>query len=347
MIAAMSDSITQMVESYDPANLFEVLANSHAQVTRAMERPLPAVKAPAGPRQVLMCGMGGSAISGDLAADLLGGELRLPFMVNRAYGLPAWAGRETLVVAASYSGNTEETISCLEEALGRGCPALCITNGGAVGAIAEKAGLPVFPLDPGLQPRYALYSGLFTLLRALHAAGVAGDQKEFAAKVVTHLEQSSSRHAGGGEALEMARRLFGMIPLVYSAEGMTNGAGLRFKAQLNENGKTHAFHAALPEMNHNEIVGWEGASTGLAAVFLMDREYHPRVLRRFEVLHALLEGAGVGVHVVSGGVPDRKLRLLDMVYFCDWVSYYIALLGGRDPGEIDAIDRMKKELSRR
>lgn len=347
MFATMNADIGQMVAAHDPANLFEVLAGSHGQVTRAMERPLPAVKAPAGLRQVVMCGMGGSAISGDLAADLLGGELRLPFMVNRAYGLPSWAGKETLVVAASYSGNTEETISCLEEALGRGCPALCITNGGAVGAMADKAGLPVFPLDPGLQPRYALYSGLFTLLRALRAAGVAGDEKEFAEKSIAHLEKASVRHAGGGEALDMARRLSGMIPVVYSAEGMTNGAGLRFKAQLNENGKTHAFHAALPEMNHNEIVGWEGASSGMAAVFLLDREYHPRVLRRFEVLHALLEGGGVDVHVVSGGAADRKLRLLDMVYFCDWVSYYIALLGGKDPGEIDAIDQMKRELSRR
>lgn len=348
--ALMKDSIEQLVRAHDPDGLFSVLARSHEQVTRAWSRPVPAMKKSADVRQVIMCGMGGSAISGDLAANFLAGELEVPFSVNRTYGLPASAGKDTLVIASSYSGNTEETLSSLDEALRRGCRAVCITNGGAMGALADGAGLPAFPLDRDLQPRYALYSSFFTLLKVLQSLGIIGDQSAWAARIAEMLEESAPRHGGDGSAaMEYARRLEGKLALVYSASGVTDGAGSRLKAQLNENAKVHAFHAALPEMNHNEIVGWEGAAdsgAALAAVSIIDRDYHPRILARFGIFHALLRKIGVDILEFESTHSDRKMRLFDLVYLSDWISYCLALLRGRDPGEIEFIDHMKQELSR-
>jgi glucose/mannose-6-phosphate isomerase len=346
----MKESIEQLVRAHDPDNLFSVLARSHEQATRAWARPVPSLTKPDEVRQVIMCGMGGSAISGDLAANFLAGELEVPFSVNRAYGLPASAGKGTLVIASSYSGNTEETLSSLEEALRRGCHAVCITNGGAMGTLAGSAGLPVFPLDRDLQPRYALYSSFFTLLKVLQSSGIIRDQSAWAERIAAMLEESAPRHGGeGSAALEYARRLQGKLALVHSAAGLTDGAGSRLKAQLNENAKVHAFHAALPEMNHNEIVGWEGAGdsgAALAAVSFLDRDYHPRILARFRIFHGLLRKIDVDILEIESVYPDRKMRLFDLVYLSDWISYCLALLRGRDPGEIEYIDHMKRELSR-
>ncbi len=346
----MNQTLEEMAGAHDPEGLFRVLANSHEQVTQAWAEPVPQVRFHENLRNIVMCGMGGSAISGNLAVNFLGEELPAPFFICRDYNLPPWAGKDTLVIASSYSGNTEETISALNQAIGRGCASVCITNGGEMDALAEKEGLPVIPLREGFQPRYALYWSFFTLLRFLQGTGLVPDQSAAVEQIAGMMRKEGDRDkSGDGPAMAMARRLKGKLPLVYSVEGRTDAAGLRFKAQLNENSKTHAFHCPVPEMNHNEIIGWEGIApggAGYAAVTIIDRDCHPRVLRCFDVFNRLMKEIGVDTVLIESAYASRKTRLLDIVYLCDRVSYFLALLNERDPGEIDYIHHMKKELSR-
>ena len=263
----MKQSIEELARKFDPEGLFRVLKLSHEQVMNAWARPVPVVRNPGAIRNIVMCGMGGSAISGDLARNYLAGEILVPFVVCRGYDLPPWAGKETLVVASSYSGNTEETLSVLGQAVRRGCVSVCITNGGKIGRLAEKEGLPVILLEEGFHPRYALYWSFFTLLKILQEMGFVPEQSTDVDLIADMMRvEGDNDSSGEGPSMAIAARLKGKLPLVYSAEGWTDAVGLRFKAQLNENSKVHAFHCPVPEMNHNEIIGWEGVPPGGGAV---------------------------------------------------------------------------------
>ncbi len=344
----MKSTIKDMVAAHDPGNLFDVLVRSHEQVRRAWERPVTPSFSGKDIRQVIMCGMGGSAISGDLAVNFLAGELRIPFMVCRSYNIPAWAGSDTLVIVSSYSGDTEETLSAMEQAIARECRIVCITNGGKIGDRAGKEGIDIFPLDPGLQPRYALYSSFFTLLKLLQNLGLVPDQSRHAASIAGMLESRAAMLKEGGAPLGIADIIEDQMLLIHSAEGVTDAVGARFKAQLNENGKVHAFHAVLPEMNHNEIVGWEGGiGVYTTAIFIVDESYSARIRERIDITSRIIEEQEVTIHTMRSDLADRKERLIDMVYFGDWISYYLALVQGKDPGEIDFIHRVKRHLSAR
>ncbi len=342
----MDNTIQNLITRNDPENLFSVLVDSHRHVLNAWQKEIPYFDAE-GVQGIVFCGMGGSAISGNLAINFLRDELRIPFYINRSYSIPRWAGENTLVIASSYSGNTEETISAFKEAHEKNCRTVCIANGGELGALASKWEAPLFGLEEGLPPRYALYSSFFTLLKILESCKFIPPQVSFVNNCASLLQERADVYCKGGFALDMAGKLSGSVVAVYSAERVNDAVGMRLKTQLNENSKSLAFHASMSEVNHNEIVGWEGLKEcggTFSVVMLTDPGLHPGLCAQFDAARGVIEKEGIPVFQVQSDKTDHKTRLVDMMYLSDWISYYLALIGGKNPATIDNIYRIKEYI---
>jgi glucose/mannose-6-phosphate isomerase len=290
---------------------------------------------------LLVCGMGGSAIGGDLAAGVLGDRLAHPLLTVRGYELPGWVTGEWTVLCSSYSGETEETLACFAAAGELGARRIVASTGGALAEGARAAGDPVIGL-PGLlpAPRTGVAYMLVCAAEAAAAAGAApGIQAEIeaaAAFLERHREELQSR------AAEIAARIGAVTPVFYGA-GLTAPVARRWKTQVNENAKLPAFFSELPEANHNEVCGWE---EGAVAVLLEDAGQHPRVRRRFELTAEAVAASGAEAIPVEtlGETPSE--RLLWAVMLGDLVSLAIAENRGVDPLPIEAIDRLKTALGR-
>jgi|SRR5680860_150506 len=293
---------------------------------------------------VLVCGMGGSAVGGDLAAAALGERLSAPLLTARGYALPSWATADWTVLCSSYSGETEETLSCFAAAEALGARRVIAGTGGALTEAARAAGDPVIGL-PGLllAPRSAVAYMLVCALEVAAAAGIAprlGDEIEAAAALL-----EASREDLRYRAAEIATAVGDRVPVVYGA-GPTTAAARRWKTQINENAKLPAFFSELPEADHNEICSWEAAAAlPLAAVLLEDRDQHPREQLRFELTAAEIErGGSTAVRIEAAG-ESRTERLLWTTMLGDLVSLELASMRQVDPLPIEAIDRLKASLS--
>ena len=302
---------------------------------------------------IVVSGLGGSAIGGDLARSVAGSELRKPYFVNRDYELPPFVDRSTLVFACSYSGNTEETLSAYNGARRAEASIICITSGGSLGERAKSDGYPVLALPAGLPPRAALGYSLFTLLGALEKLRYIPDMTVATEETVGLLETLSVRYGPdnpelGNAAKKMARSLYGRIVAVYGSGSMLDAVAYRWRSQVAENAKTLAFHHALPEMNHNELVGWrcpEAILKHVGVVLLRDKGDHPKVQRRFELTKEILEQkAGVLLEAWSEG-ESLLARVMSLILLGDYVSLYLAYLNSVDPTPVDVIDYLKGKLS--
>lgn len=335
--------------SFDRENLHKVLMESWQQAERAWSRIEISGIDKSKIDNIIITGLGGSAISGDVLRNFIGNEFQKPITVNRTYHLPAYAGRNTLVIASSYSGNTEETVSVLKAAIQRGCSVVVLTTGGQVELLAAENNIDTVRLQPGLQPRYALYNSFFTLLRVVQDLGFIEPQDTVVSAIIQSLKDFAGEWGTeNGEAYKTAESLKGFIPVIYSVTDLNDSAGRRFKGQLNENSKVHAWMAEYPEMNHNEIIGWEtAASSGLRykVVTMWDDEISPRIKKRMGIIKNLLDGEKIDILTVQGRGTSFKERLLESIYFCDWVSYYLALLNDKDPGEITFIHKLKDKMA--
>lgn len=339
--------ISEFVKKYDPTFQFDVLKNSWKQVEYAesIEFNFKLKKV----NSVIVCGMGGSAISGDLLRNTAVREINVPYFVNRSYSLPSFAGPGTLVIISSYSGNTEESISVLKEALDRKCSIICITTGGTISKFAEEHKLPCIKLKSGLQPRYALGQSFFTLLRLMEYAGIISPQKDFISEVKNLWGKRADEYSlEDNAAINYAGQLVGFIPVIYSAIDFTDAVGYRFKCQLNENSKIHCFHNVIPEMNHNEIIGWESFNQKdfrTKIINLIDKKYPEQVMKRFRITSGLISSKDTEIINLESDLENFKIRLFDLIYLTDWITYYLAVLRGFDPVEIDYINMLKKRLS--
>jgi glucose/mannose-6-phosphate isomerase len=292
---------------------------------------------------LVVCGMGGSAIGGDLAAVAFGNRLSRPLTTERGYELPACTLPDQAVLCSSYSGNTEETIACYEAAEALGAARIVATTGGELAAAARRDGVPVIGLPAGLQPRSAV-GYMFTV--AAEVAALVGA----AAGIRTEVDSSAAHLREASEALvqtagELAEQLDGSIPVIYGAD-LTTPVAVRWKTQINENAKLLAFASALPEADHNEIAGWEGVRNAgrLSAVFLEDPDQHPRVRQRVELTAQLIgEDSSSVVRVETEG-DSRTERLLWAVLLGDLLSLHLAARRGVDPSPVEVIDRLKDAL---
>jgi glucose/mannose-6-phosphate isomerase len=300
---------------------------------------------PAESAGVLVCGVGGSAIGGDLAAAALGGRLTRPLLTVRGYELPSWASAEWTALCVSYSGDTEETMACFAAAEALGARRIAVGTGGALIEAARAARVPVVGL-PGLleAPRCAV---AYMLVVAAEVAALSGA----APRIHDELEAAAVGLEGRLEELraraeEVGDRLDGAIPVVVGAD-LTVPVARRWKTQVNENAKQPAFFSELPEANHNEVCGW-GAQTGarLAAVLLEDAEQHPRVRQRFGLTAEATEAEGAAVVRVATEGQSRTERLMWAVMLGDLVSLALAERRGVDPLPVEAIERLKDALGR-
>lgn len=303
---------------------------------------------------LLICGVGGSAIGGDLARAVIGDRLRRPMLTVRGYALPSWVGSDDAVLCSSFSGATEEAIACYEDAAARGCRRVVASTGGPLTESARADEVPVIGL-PGIlsAPRAAVAYMAVTGLEVAARCGVAprlADEIEAAAA-----ELAGMRDELAAEAANIAAKIGGATPIIYGAE-LTEPVAKRWKAQINENAKRAAFASAIPEANHNEICAWGIAADGdgvsaagrqatRAAVFLADAEQHPRIARRLQLTAELIAAAGNTVCQAQTRGSTRLARLMSTVVMGDLVSIDLAERDGIDPLPIPAIDMLKERLA--
>lgn len=296
---------------------------------------------PAEAAGVMICGMGGSAIGADLATAALGDRLTRPLIVVRGYALPSWVTPEWTVLCSSYSGHTEETLACFAAAEALGARRIVASTGGPLVDQAREAGLPVIGLPGIFQPRAAV-AYMFTA--AAEVTALAGA----APRVHTEIDAAAAFLEGELETLqaraaEIAARLEGTLPVFYGAD-LTAPVARRWKSQANENAKLPAFFSELPEADHNELCGWDAPEFSLSAVFLEDRDQHPRVRRRFELTAAAVAASGAATVSLETAGETRVSRLLWATMLGDLVSLELAKTRGVEPLPIAAIERFKEAM---
>lgn len=341
-------NLSEMISKHDPANQFKVLTDSYQQIEYAWgnEFDLSSINQ-SKIKNIILTGLGGSAIGGELIQNFFRTELKYPYTINRNYELPVYANEETFVLASSYSGNTEETISALNQAIERKCQIICVTTGGKIEEIAKKHNIPCGKLLKGYQPRFALWINFFTLLKTLHSLKLVPDQSKNVRQTIELLKRKGEEYSKHeNEALNLAENLLGYVPLIYAVSDYTSAVGTRLKGQFNENSKQHSFFGYLPELNHNEILGWEGykSTMNYKLINILDDDYHPQVKKRFELTSEMIRKVGCEVVNLKSSQSNAKLRLVDLIYLGDWVSYYYALMRGYDPTTIDSINYLKAHL---
>jgi glucose/mannose-6-phosphate isomerase len=304
-------------------------------------------------RTLVIAGLGGSAIGGDLAQAVAAPHLSVPIVVNRDYGLPYFVDSQSVVIACSYSGNTEETLSAYRRAREVSAPVVCVTSGGQLASLGKADECPVLQLAAGLPPRAALGHSLVAILTALKGMKLIPDMDESIVEAISILIRlrrlyATSNPASDNFAKDMAISLAGKITAVYGSCGLMDAVAFRWRTQIEENAKNLALHQALPEMNHNELVGWvypEEVLRRVGVVMLRDRGDHPQVQHRFELTKELIEKRAGAFHEVWSEGESRLARILSVIYLGDFVSLYLAYLNNTDPTPVKVIDYLKKKLS--
>jgi len=298
-----------------------------------------AMEAPA----AFVCGMGGSAIGGDLAVAALSDRLTKPMITARGYELPSWAPAGSAVLCSSYSGNTEETLACYAAAEALGARRLVATTGGELAELARADDVPVIGLPAGLQPRAAV-GYMFCVAAELAALSLAGP------RINTEIDAAAS-HLGGAfaaaeaRAKQIASEIGSATPVVYGSD-LTAPVAYRWKTQINENAKIPAFSATLPEADHNEIEGWPGADGRFAAIFLTDRDQHPRERKRFELTAKAIGSSAAAVIDEETDGETRTERVLHAVMLGDLLAIELADARGVDPQAVEVLEGFKREMGR-
>jgi glucose/mannose-6-phosphate isomerase len=338
----------------DPAEMRERIRELPQQCLKAWEQAL-SFKLPrpySNIDRVVILGMGGSAIGGDLLNSLASLECKTPISVFRDYNLPHFVDANTLVIASSYSGMTEETLSAFDQALATPARKLVITTGGKLKAVAEQNKIPVLTIDYKAPPRAALAHSFVPLLGICQNLGIVSDKSKDVAEMAqilrdlqTTIDENSPLQSN--PAKQLAAKLHSHLAVIYGA-GFVATAAQRWKTQINENSKAWAFYEIFPELNHNAVVGYEfpaDLAQKLFVVFLRSPRLHPRTLLRYKLTAEMLSNAKVSYEIVEAKGESALSQMMSLVYFGDWVSYYLALLNETDPYPVKIIDFLKKRLA--
>jgi glucose/mannose-6-phosphate isomerase len=284
---------------------------------------------------IVVVGMGGSAIGGDLLKTYLR-DLKIPISVVRDYKVPNFVNENSLVFAISYSGNTEETLSAYSDSVSKGAQIISITSGGKLQNESSK----VITIPTGIQPRAALGYLFFPMLGVLHNSNITRVKNEELNEMLKMLKNIEEFEENGRE---IAKKLKDKIPIIYSSEDLSPVA-MRWKTQINENSKLPAFYNIFSEMNHNEIVGYKGMDRKFAAVLLRDDYDNDRVKKRMDICKSLMEQY-VDVEEVETTGKGLLSRLFSAIYIGDFTSYHLALWNHVDPSPVDIIEDLKRQLS--
>jgi len=304
---------------------------------------------------IVLLGMGGSGVSGDVVQSVVEPRLPVPFRTIKSYGpLPEWIGRNTLVVAVSYSGSTEETLAATDVAHQRGCRIVTVSSGGPLQELAATQGFSHVKIPSGLQPRASLGYLTMPILGVLVEMGLVPEMRDDVDETVAVLadvaERSHRKHpAGTNPAKDLATTIAGKVPVIYGGYGVGATAAYRFKCDLNEYAKTPAFWNVLPELDHNEIVGWSQlsdlTSERFVLVLLRDSDEHRRVGLRFDVTRRLVEDELADVIEIEAEGDSPLARVLSLVLITQLASIYLGLFYGVDPAPVEVIQKLKVELA--
>lgn len=293
-------------------------------------------------KNILITGLGGSGIGGSIVAELVADECTVPITVNKNYEIPAFVNKHTLVIVSSYSGNTEETLSALGLAQEKGAEVAIITSGGKAHDIAEKNGYNCIVVPGGNPPRSMLAYSLvqqFVLLK--HYGFIQQDFFSSIEKFLADLDQETMEK----ETLEYAKALEGTLPVIYAIDGF-EGVAVRFRQQLNENSKMLCWHAVVPEMNHNELVGWANGTDKMAVVYFRNDNDLDRNQKRVEINKEIIEKYTHRIHEIWSKGNSNLERALYHIHFGDWISLHLSDINQVDVMEIEVIDHLKSELSK-
>jgi len=337
----------------DSLGMHEATAGFPEQVEAAVSVGMEVDGLPIGESvaNILVLGMGGSGIAGDVLAAVGQQFLSVPVVVAKGYDAPSFVDASTLVIALSFSGDTEETLQAVEEAQTGGGQILAVTHGGQLAELAAEWGAPVLRIPDGIpMPRAGLGALAIPPLIALERMGLFSGAHDWVACAVAQLKRRRDQLvAPGNPAAELARRIGRTMPIIYGASAAGAVAATRWKAQCNENAKLPAFANAIPELCHNEVCGW-GQNGDLTRqvfqlVMLRHDDEHPQEARRFDLVERALDEVVGAVHTVRAEGDGVLAQLLDLCLFGDFVSLHLAAQEGLDPGPVPILDELKAALA--
>lgn len=294
-------------------------------------------------RNILITGLGGSGIGGTIISNILKDDLQVPVIINKEYQIPAFVNENTLVIVSSYSGNTEETMSAMMQSFKKNAQIVCITSGGLVKEYAETNDIDFILIDGGSPPRAAFGQSFVQIFFALHYLGLLENKFiEYIESAIALLEEDKAEIKK--EAYEIAGKLKNKIPVIYS-DAKFEGVSIRFRQQINENSKMLCWHHVVPEMNHNELVGWREKNDNIVVVFLRNLDDFQRNQERLEfVKQVVSQYAFDTIEIASKGERDIE-RALYLIHLTDYISSYLAELKGVDAIEINVINQLKSKLA--
>lgn len=292
---------------------------------------------------VFISGLGGSGIGGTIISEITAFESRVPITVGKGYFIPQFVNQNSLVIISSYSGNTEETINCLNIALRRKARIVCITSGGKIAEIAKKKKADLILIPGGSPPRACLGYSLTQLFFILSHYRVIGNK--FKTRLMSSIELiENEKESIISEAKEVASKLHGKTPIVY-ATTYFEGIAVRFRQQLNENSKVLCGHHVIPEMNHNELVGWASGSDKISVVFLRDRDEYERNSARIEISKRIISKYTSHITEIWSKGKSQIEKAIYFIHLVDWVSFFLSEMRNVDAEEVKVIDYLKAELA--
>lgn len=291
-------------------------------------------------KKILICGMGGSALPADILSIWFNTyKIALPLHIHRNYNLPYQVNKKHLIICISYSGNTEETLTCFKEAHKRKFKVVVITSGGKLAQLCEKYKIPIAIIPKGFQPRMALGFQFAALMRILaNGQIIKNDLSNISA-----LEKSLNPRISEALGKKIAQKLKGKTPVIYAAERLKSLAMI-WKIKFNENSKIPAFYNYFPELNHNEIVGFDKSKKNIHLIILRDPADHPRILKRMKLIAYLIRKRKMGIDIIDIKGQDILYKIFSSILLADWASYYLALALGVDPTPVKINDEFKKKL---
>ena len=305
-------------------------------------------------KNIVVLGMGGSAIGGNLLSDYLADELSIPILVIRGYDIPKFVDEDSLVFAVSYSGNTEETFSALKKCLEVKARVIALTSGGKFAVLSQENNFPVIKVPAGIQPRAAISYLFFPVLKALERLGLIKERSDEIEDTLNILQELSREYGAKSPrennlAKKIALSLYQYLPLVYGSEGLLAAVAMRWKTQINENSKWPCFWNVFPELDHNEIVGYEienNINRQVKIVYLQDKEGLLRVEQRRKITRKIIEDKVAEFIICPTKGKGKMARMFSLIYLGDLVSYYLAILNQIDPSPVACIEDLKKELAK-
>jgi len=344
------DDLTKIRE-VDKENMLSFCINAPKLYKEAAEKAQEIIVKYSKPQRIIVAGMGGSAIAGELAKDWARDIIPVPMEVCRDYKLPAYANEETLIIVASYSGETEETLSCLLNAMRKSCKIFCISSNGILLKTASRLNVQTIKIPEGIPPRAALPYMLMSILWILEKLRLVSNIQSEVHEAISVLEQVCNENSPQipveeNPSKSLAMKINGKIPVIYGF-GFYSSVAQRFKQQFNENSKVPAFWNSFPELNHNEIVGWEKTAdiVGIfSTVILRDKSEPLEVRSHIEATKEILADRGVEIHEIWSLGTERLAKMLSTILIGDFASIYLAILRGVNPTPIETISRIKRVL---